>query len=343
MFSRRQFASGAIALTALCATTGFALAQECVTDKLPAEMAKPEGFPARAISMTVPYGPAGGSGQVAEAMAKAVTEVTGVGINRDYKPGGSGAVGTAAYMALPADGYNVLEHIDDVASAYALQPDKFPNPAEDLIPLVTAQITFSQIYVRAKDDRFSDWKSFVDYAKKNPGKVTIANVSREGSMERINMKVIADDIGIKLQQVSFDKPAARYAALAGSQVDAMFEQPGDVRQFLDSGDFKPILTVFNERPEAFAEVPSLKDVGVDFEPLLRFRGFYVHKGAPADRVKWLQWAFQKAYCTDSFQEFNKVQFMHLIESFRDTEGSVKLLNDTVKVYRQAYKDMGLAK
>ena len=49
----------------------------------------------------------------AAAMAEAVTGHTDVAINRDHKPGGSGTVGMTAYMAAPADGYNVLEHIDD--------------------------------------------------------------------------------------------------------------------------------------------------------------------------------------------------------------------------------------
>ena len=55
-----------------------------------ASMAKPNGFPDRALTMIVPYGPAGGSGQIAAAMAEAVTELTGVSINRDHKSGGSG-------------------------------------------------------------------------------------------------------------------------------------------------------------------------------------------------------------------------------------------------------------
>ena len=83
-------------------------------------MAKPDGFPSRALTMIAPYGPAGGSGQVAAAMAEAVTGHTDVAINRDHKPGGSGTVGMTAYMAAPADGYNVLEHIDDASSAHAL-------------------------------------------------------------------------------------------------------------------------------------------------------------------------------------------------------------------------------
>ena len=47
-------------------------------------MAKPSGYPSRALTMIVPYGPAGGSGQIAAAMAEAVTSLTDVSINRDH-------------------------------------------------------------------------------------------------------------------------------------------------------------------------------------------------------------------------------------------------------------------
>jgi tripartite-type tricarboxylate transporter receptor subunit TctC len=336
---RKTLAGSAIALatTLLSATTAYAA---CATDNLPATMAKPDGFPQRALTMVVPYGPAGGSGQVAQAMAQAVTNLTGVSINRDHKPGGSGTVGMTAYMASPADGYSVLEHIDDASSAHALDSSR-PNPATDLIPLVTSQITFSQIYIRTDDDRFNDWESFVNWVTAQNGRATIANVSKEGSMERVNMKFITDATGMQIQQISFDKGAPRYGALAGGQVDALFEQPGDVRTFMDAGKFKPILTLLPERPSAFADVPSLTDAALEFDPLYRFRGFYVHKDAPADRVKWLQWAFQKAYCEPSYQKYNESKYMTLIESYRDTEGTRDLINTTVEQYREVYKEMGL--
>jgi tripartite-type tricarboxylate transporter receptor subunit TctC len=311
-------------------------------DTLPATMDKPDGFPQRPLVMIVPYGPGGGSGQVAAAMAQAVTELTGVGINRDHKPGGSGIVGLSNYMAAPADGYTVLEHIDDATSGYASGTSKV-NPAVDLIPLVISQITFSQIYIRANEDRFTDWDSFVAFAKAQDGKMTIANVSREGSMERLNLQFTMDHFGFKMQQISFDKGGPRYGALKGGQVDALFEQPGDVRGFLDSGDFKPILTLLKDRPSAFADVPSMSDVGLTFEPLMRFRGFYVKKGVPEDRLKWLQWAFQKAFFQPSYQAYNEKKYMNLIDSFRDTEGAIELINATGQIYRDTYKRMGLIK
>ena len=322
----------------LVAMAGSANAFECKVKE--GSMSKPGGFPDRALTMIVPYGPAGGSGQVAAAMAEAVTSLTGVSINRDHKSGGSGTVGMTAYMAAPADGYSVLEHIDDASSAHALDSSR-PNPATDLIPLVTSQVTFSQIYIRTNETRYTDWKSFVAWVKAQNGKATIANVSKEGSMERVTMKFITDSTGMSIQQISFDKGAPRYGALLGGQVDALYEQPGDVRKFLDSGDFKPILTIFNDRPDVFADVPTHLEMGMDFEPLLRFRGFYVHKDAPKDRVEWLKWAFQRGYCEDSYQKFNESKFMTVIDSYRDTEGSIALINATIPQYREVYKQMGL--
>jgi tripartite-type tricarboxylate transporter receptor subunit TctC len=80
---------------------------------------------------------------------------------------------------------------------------------------------------------------------------------------------------------------------------------------------------------------------MDFEPLFRFRGFYVHAGAPEDRVEWLQWAFQKAFCETGYQEFNERKYMNLIESFRDVDGARDLITATIAQYRDVYKAMGL--
>ena len=336
---KKYLTSTGVAFASMAFSANIAYAA-CATDSMPTSASKPDGYPARALSMVVPYGPAGGSGQVAQAMAQAVSDLTGVSINRDHKPGGSGTVGMTAFMATPSDGYTVMEHIDDASSAYALDSGR-PNPASDLIPLVISQITFSQVYIRTNEDRFNDWDSFVKWVKAQDGRATIANVSKEGSMERVTMKFITDATGMKIQQISFDKGAPRYGALAGGQVDALFEQPGDVRKFLDAGIFKPIITILKERPSVFADVPSLTDAGLDFDPLFRFRGFYVHKDAPADRVKWLQWAFQKGFCQPSYQKFNENKYMTLIESYRDTAGAKELITTTVGQYRDVYNQMGL--
>ena len=301
---------------------------------------KPAGFPERPITIIVPYGAGGGSDQLSRAMGAALEKVVEQGVQVVNKPGGGGMAAVPDFMAAPKDGYTILESIDDAVTNHVSGKLK-ENPGTDWEPLCMAQITFSQVYIRPDDERFNDWESFVAHAKANPGKVTVANVGNKGSMERVNMLKIEQALGFETNQIAFDKPAERYAALIGAQVDALFEQPGDVRSFLDAKQMKPILTLFGERPSAFAEVPTTKEVGLDFEPLLRFRGFYSHPEVPAERRAYLEAACKQAFDSAGFQKFNESKFMTLIDSYRDTAGSKKLIEGAAQTYQQVFKEIGL--
>lgn len=305
-------------------------------------MEKPGGFPSRPITMIVPYGTGGGSDQLTRAMTAALERVVKVPITVVNKPGGGGVAGLSDFFAAPADGYTLTEHIDDAPTLYAAGKIK-EHPAVDWFPLCIAQITFSQIYVRPKDARFPNWDAVLKLAKEKPDKLTIANVAHAGSMERVTMYLLEKALGFKVTQVSFDKPVERYGALVGGHVDLLFEQPGDVRAYLESKDMKPVLTFLNERPKAFSEAPCLKDIKVDMKPLFRFRGFFARKGVPKPRLKYLEWAFHQAWKSESFQKFNRSKYMHLINSYRNMEDGKKLVQDTISSYKPVYKELGIIK
>jgi len=151
-----------------------ALAVGLAGNAVAAEIKKPANFPTRPLTMIVPYGAGGGSDQLARAMANSMDKVAGIKFQVVNKPGGGGTAAIPDFMLAPADGYTVMEHIDNAVSAYA-KGDINENPAKDWVPLCTTQITFSQIYVRPDDSRFGSWNDVVAYAKANPGKLTMAN------------------------------------------------------------------------------------------------------------------------------------------------------------------------
>jgi tripartite-type tricarboxylate transporter receptor subunit TctC len=305
-------------------------------------MEKPKGFPSRPLTMIVPYGTGGGSDQLTRAMTGALEKVIKVPVTVVNKPGGGGVAGLSDFFAARADGYTLTEHIDDAATLYASGKIK-ENPSVDWFPLCIAQITFSQIYVRPNDKRFPDWAAVLKAVKAEPGKLSIANVAHAGSMERVTLYLLDKALGFKVTQVSFDKPVERYGALVGGHVDLLFEQPGDVRAYIESKDMKPVITFLNERPKAFSEAVSLKDIGVDMKPLFRFRGFFARKGVPQARLKYLEWALAKAWKSDSFQKFNRSKYMHLINSYRNIEDGKKLVRDTISTYKPVYKELGMIK
>jgi tripartite-type tricarboxylate transporter receptor subunit TctC len=323
---RKLIHSPIVAVTAmLAATSAFAEGP-----------AKPGGFPERAVGIIVPYGAGGGSDQVARAWSKAMQTVTGTAYQVQNKPGGGGLAAIPDFLSRPKDGYTILQQTDGLISAGAAKQVQ-AEVGVDIEPICFTQATFSQIYIRPSETRFNDWASLVAYAKKNPGKLTLANIGVEKSMEVIQVAEILKAAGIKARTISFDKPTERYAALLGEHADILFEQPGDVRKFLEAKQMKPILTVLNEAPSAFADVPSLKEAKMSIPILLRVRGFWTHKDVPKARKDYLRKACAIAFKEAGYQKFNKAKYMHLARSYYDGADALKLVKDMMETYRNALK------
>ncbi|MSP68354.1 MAG: tripartite tricarboxylate transporter substrate binding protein [Alphaproteobacteria bacterium] len=317
-----------VTLAALAFATSSASAQT---------LQKTAGFPERNISIIVPYGPGGGSDQVARAWGTAMQKVTGVAYQVENKDGGGGLAALPDFLARPKDGYTLLQHTDALASAEAAKQIDFKLGVE-VLPLCITQATFSQLYIRPSETRFKDWASLLAYAKAKPGEVSLANIGVEGSMEVVQVQALEEAAGIKLKQISFDKPSERYAALLGGHTDVLFEQPGDVIKFLEAGQMKPVLSLLPDRPDAYKDVAALKDSGLgSVQSLQRIRAFWIHKDVPADRRAYLEKACEIAYNSPEFQTFNTQQLMHLSRSYYNASDSIPLLKNMIATYQKYMK------
>lgn len=304
---------------------------------------KQGGYPDRPITIIVPFGAGGGADQVSRALAPAMEKVTGVPFQVENKPGGGGLAAIPDYMARPKDGYVIMEH-DDALPAGTAAGQVNVEMGKDLVPICIVQVVFSQIYIRPDDKRFNDWKSFVSYAKAHAGKVTMAHSDVETGLEAVQLAAIEQTAGFTTKQIRYDKGSERFAALMGGHVDALFEQPGDVRQFIDANRMKPVLTILHNRPNAFSQVPALNDVGLgDVTSLKRARMFWVHKAAPEERREYLEKACKRAFNTKEFQEFNRRKFMHLTRSYYGSEEALQMMEEMTTTYRNFYKKVGLVK
>ena len=86
----RRTHSATRAAMAVVAAIGTAVAPQAL-----GACSAPSGFPRRPLTIVVPYGPSGGSAQVAQMMAKAVTQMAKGQVNGDYQPAGVWVVGRA--------------------------------------------------------------------------------------------------------------------------------------------------------------------------------------------------------------------------------------------------------
>ncbi len=114
--------------------------------------------------------------------------------------------------------------------------------------------------------------------------------------------------GYKMTTVPYPKPGERYAAALGGHAEVLYEQAGDVLQYLRAGQLRPLVIFAERRHPAFADVPTSKELGLDIT-LPQFRGIVVKKGTPPERVKALGDAFRKASETPQWKKFAEEWYM----------------------------------
>lgn len=294
------------------------------------ELPKTDNYPERPLTIVSPYGPGGGSDTMARAFAESLADVTGVELRVVNQPGAGGFAAVPDYMARPADGYTILQHVNFLVEGEVLGRVDF-SVLDELVPICTANVAYSQIYIRPNDDRFDDWESFVDYARANPGDITVGNVNTEMAQ----VELLADAVGIEVEQINFSKPTERYASVIGHHVDVLYEQPGDVGSYVSAGHMTPILTlVKGDAPADFQDVPTMSEVALeDLDVIFLTRMFLINRDVPADRLKYLQTACEKAYRSESFTQHLEDSNLDPSTSYLDSESTAELLREQLGAFR----------
>jgi tripartite-type tricarboxylate transporter receptor subunit TctC len=282
-------------------------------------VASAAGYPERPIELIVPWGPGGGADQLARLVSKQLEPMLGQGIPVINVPGGTGATGMAKLLAAPADGYSMAIYIAD---SHALLAGKTPRwQMSDITPIAVMMKVPSFIFVK-EDSKFKTWADFANVAKSNPGKLKVATLGF-GSVDDFSLTVLAHN-GIKITQVPFSKPSERYVSILGDHADALYEQAGDVAQFLNGKQMRPILLFGEKRLDRFKDIPASHELGYKVA-LPQFRAIVVKAGTPPDVVQKLSDALAKVYASDEYKKFMEVQFCDP-NSFEDASKAPAFIN-----------------
>lgn len=241
-----------------------------------------ENYPSRPIEVIVTFGPGGGADAMGRKMSQLLEPVIKVPLPVSNIAGASGNAGITKLLTNPADGYTVATMIALSVSSWAAglgtaKPDDFTVVA-------IAQNSPSMLFV-PQDSPFKTIKDLLDHAKAHPGALKVAT-SGYGTQDDITLMYLASK-GYKMTNVPFAKPAERYASPLGKHTDAIYEEPGDVAQFLAGKQLRPLVVFDDERHKSFPEVPNSKELGFEISDLPNFRTIAVPAKTPRDRVNKL--------------------------------------------------------
>lgn len=321
-FERNWLEEAIMKICARAVAIALSAATVATVSVAPAALAQ-EKYPSRPIEFVVPWGPGGGADQLARLTGKLLEPTIGTSLPVVNVPGATGGTGMAKLLAAPADGYSMAVYIAD-SHALLAGTDARWKP-EDITPVAVMIQAPSFIFV-ADNSRFKTWADFEKEAKAKPGTLKVATLGF-GSVDDFTLKYM-ESKGIKVVQVPFSKPSERYVSILGGHADALYEQAGDVGQFLKSKQMRPLMIFGEKRHPAFKDTPASHELGYQVA-LPQFRSIVVRSGTPPERVAALSEALKKAAATDEFKKFLEDQFASP-ESFIDASGAGKFVNQQLE-------------
>ncbi|MDQ2694227.1 MAG: tripartite tricarboxylate transporter substrate binding protein [Pseudomonadota bacterium] len=258
--------------------------------------------PAQPIEIIVPFGPGGGADQLARMAAPRLQALLKTPVTVTNVPGATGATGIAQLLERPADGRTLAVLTADTFSLLALTPP--PWRLEDIEPLAVMIRQPSGLFV-AGNSPIKTWADFEKAAKADPYGLEVA-ITGPGSPDDITIAYFAAQ-GVRLFPVVFDYPANRYHAVVSGKVDALYEQAGDVKAYLDKGELRPILFFSAGTPPEFKDVPAAAERDYDIT-LQQFRAFVVKAGTDPQAVGRLAEAIGELTKTSEYQTYLQEQF-----------------------------------
>ena len=259
---------------------------------LVAQVAHAQHYPDRPIQLIIPY-VAGATGDItARMLAEELEKILGTKIIPNNKPGASTVLGVDTFLRAKKDGYTLFY---GGATPFIYVPISNPevvhyDPVKDVEPLGFHY--FFPTVVGVKGD--APWKTFpefVDYAKKNPGKLRISTIG-VGSSSHFAVEMLQSITGIQLTHVPFEGGESVVIAVMGGHVESTLDGYGKLKPHAEAGRMR-ILLIDPKKPD-HPELPTLKELGYKQGLPATWFALWAPAGVPDEARKVLVPAVEKA-------------------------------------------------
>ena len=280
-------------------------------------------YPTKPIKVIVPTAPGGGYDAIGRLLSDKLAPELGQPLVVENRTGSGTVVGTQFAAQAPADGYTLL--IGGLANI-AFNPglyDKLPyKPSTDFVPVALVG-TFSYMLVARKDLPQSTLREIIDFAKANPGKLTIAT-GGAGSGQHVAAALFKNLAKVDILEVPYKGAQAVYTDLFGGRVDLFFDNTATARPFVEGGRAKPIVTSNSGRDPVMPQVPDGRDAGLPGLVLESWIGLFAPANTPQPVIEKLQAAVDKIMKTpDVIKRMETSGIRPISMTPKDTERFVK--------------------
>jgi tripartite-type tricarboxylate transporter receptor subunit TctC len=258
-----------------------------------AQPAAAQPFPSKPVVLVVPYAPGGNVDVSARVLQAAIGDALGQPVVIENRPGGAGLIAGDYVARAEADGHTLLVGSN---GPVILGPLTMTKPAyqweQAFAPVSSLAFATNMLLVRPSLPAGSVHE-LVDYAQKNPGKLTLAT-SSVASINHFLGELFRLKAGIKWTEVHYRGNAPAINDLIAGHVDVGFQQLVDSLQHLQSGKLRALAVPGSRRVAALPAVPTMAEAGFPDVEGITFNGIFAPKRTPKDIVDRLSAAIRTA-------------------------------------------------
>ena len=259
--------------------------------------AQAESFPNKPITLIVPYGPGGVTDVIARALGMGMGKALGQTVVVENKAGAAGAMGVVDMLTAKPDGYRLTLAPVGIFRQPYIQKVAY-DPVQDL-SYIASFMTYDFILTVPANSPIQTVQDYVAWARQHPGQMDYGTPGKF-TANHVAMALLEKKTGIQLNHAPFKGDADAINALSGGHIKSAIFANSILPQ-VQAGKVRALATASDRRPEAFANVPTFREAGYDFDvpsPL----GIAGPKGLPQDVVLKLDQAVKAAMDDPAFKQ-----------------------------------------
>jgi tripartite-type tricarboxylate transporter receptor subunit TctC len=258
-------------------------------------------YPDKPIRLIVPQAAGSATDTVARILGAELARELGQQIVIDNRPGGALTIGLDITAKSEPDGYTICMGPIGALAITRHMVAKLPYDIERDFQPIALVAKGHMLLAVSPDAPFKTVAELIDYAKKNPGKLSNAS-SSNGSPGHVGGELFKSMSGTEIVHVPYRGGAGAINDLIAGRVQVMFESLNSIAPHARSGTVRALAVTGERRSPGFPDLPTVAEAGLPGYAAPTWSGVIGPAGIPRPILDKLNAAINRAIASPVFKE-----------------------------------------
>ena len=226
---------------------------------LPGTVLAQQKFPAKPVTIIVPYPPGGSNDTFARELGKKLSDAWKLPVIIENRPGAGGNIGAAAVSRAPADGYTLCLLSSSFTTNAAIQPNLPFDPVAGFSPVAMVAKGPMLLTVANHVPARTTLELFA-LARKEPGKLNYGS-SGQGSTNHFATELLMQAAQVKMTHVPYKGMAPAVTDVIGGHVDVLIASAPSIYQHVKAGKVRGLGVTSKGHSEVVPDLKPVADMG----------------------------------------------------------------------------------